>query len=358
MPLIFVFDSASGVDDLSISSGNSTPIEDISTGVDTVAVAKLITILDTGIGIDELNRTGADNSNPIVEEFTTGVDDIVISVAFTLTDGLNATEAIGQNSTSTFSLAIAETTTGVDAVSIAVSIAVTDVGVGTDTDSAPSEILLTDTSSGTDEVTVNNLKIITDTGFGDDSSIESSPPASTPSAPPATPATVISLVKNPTLPGYVELFKIDCTEIPGLNVIYYVTANVNSNNTKVTFGGNTYEPYPVILTGFEQSGEGAPARPTLTIGNINILFGTLSFLFEDIIGAKIIYYRTFAAYLGTGSEVSAPPLTFYIGKKVSHTIKGVTWELRSPIDKERSFLPKRQMLKRDFPGLGINKAIQ
>jgi hypothetical protein len=31
--------------------------------------------------------------------------------------------------------------------------------------------------------------------------------------------------------------------------------------------------------------------------------------------------------------------------------------LRSPLDKERAFLPKRQMLRRDFPGLSINKHV-
>lgn len=160
-----------------------------------------------------------------------------------------------------------------------------------------------------------------------------------------------------TLPAFVELYEIDCTNIPEINTVYYLTP-MTSSNAKVFFGGTAYDPFPIAIDGLEQSAEGAPARPMIAVANINKLFGSLSFLYEDLIGCKVTYIRTFEIYLGTAERISAPPLKFTIAKKVSHNSQGVSWEVRSPLDKERAYLPGRQMLKKDFPGLGINKRIR
>ncbi|RKZ02643.1 hypothetical protein DRQ25_18450, partial [Candidatus Fermentibacteria bacterium] len=156
---------------------------------------------------------------------------------------------------------------------------------------------------------------------------------------------------------FIELFEVDCTNIPEINTVYYLTPMVDGAS-KVHFGNNDYDPFPIDIEGIDQSSEGAPARPTVVIANINKLFGSLSFLYEDLVGCTVTYIRTFAIYLDTANKISAPPLKYTISRKVSHTSKGLSWELRSPLDKERAFLPGRQMLKRDFPGLGINKSIR
>lgn len=163
-------------------------------------------------------------------------------------------------------------------------------------------------------------------------------------------------VKQPVTSAYVELFDIDCTNIAGIGVVYRLTPNVN-NGSNVLFGGDTYIPYPIQITDYSQKIDGAPARPRLNISNINKVFGILSFSFEDLIGAKVTYYRTFADYLGQPTKISASPLKFEIARKTAHNMTGMSFELRSHLDKERAVLPKRQMLKRDFPGLGINKMI-
>lgn len=163
-------------------------------------------------------------------------------------------------------------------------------------------------------------------------------------------------VKQPIVSAYVELFDIDCSNIPGIGVIYRLTPNTNGSSA-VLFGGDTYVPYPIQITDYSQKIDGAPARPKLNISNINKVFGLLSFTFEDLIGAKVIYYRTFSTYLGQPTKISAAPLKFEIARKTAHNMTGMSFELRSPLDKERAVLPKRQMLKRDFPGLGINKMV-
>ena len=165
-----------------------------------------------------------------------------------------------------------------------------------------------------------------------------------------------------TLSPYVELFEMDCTSIPGLGNIYYFT----TNKTPITYGNIIYQPFPLKLSGIDITSDGAPARPTIEISNISnsdgsILkfIGSLAFLYQDIIGAKITYIRTFSDYLNiNNSRISGPPLKFFIAKKTSHNKLSLAFELRSFLDKERAYLPKRQMLKRDFPGLGLNKNIQ
>ena len=163
------------------------------------------------------------------------------------------------------------------------------------------------------------------------------------------------LTKQSTLPAYIELFDIDCTLING--TIYRLTPNVAGNGTPIQFGENSYTPYPIEIIGYSTTSDEAPARPTLNISNINKVFGMLSFTLQDIIGAKVTYYRTFENYLNQSTKVSAAPLKFTIARKTAHNPAVLSFELRSPLDSDRGMLPKRQMLKRDFPGLGINKVL-
>ena len=192
-------------------------------------------------------------------------------------------------------------------------------------------------------------------------------------------------------PVYIELFKIDLskTNEAGLaGSILYLTpmtdvstapinylqsqTNLQLNaqtgealttvgslaNSQISFGGNTYSPFPLQITGIESSSEGAPARPALGISNISKYIGNLVFAYNDLIGAEVIYIRTFSSYLGTAQEVSMPPMRFQIAKKTSHNKLAINFELRQFNDRERAYMPKRQMLKKDFPGLGINKNVR
>lgn len=175
--------------------------------------------------------------------------------------------------------------------------------------------------------------------------------------------TVAQLVLKSELPAYVELFQIDCTSIPGIGITYYLTPGT-ANNTTIMFGLQAYTPFPIQISGLEHSSEGAPARPRIDIANVTKLFGSLAFLYQDLVGAKVVYIRTWEPYLNLPSSISAAPLKLYVSKKLNHEGAGLSFELRSVLDKERAFLPARQMLKNTdnplnwFPGLSINKAIR
>jgi lambda family phage minor tail protein L len=176
---------------------------------------------------------------------------------------------------------------------------------------------------------------------------------------------VSQTVLTSTVPGLVELFEIDLTStnVPALvgNVFRVATMTDSTdlaNIKAVSFGGNDYVPYPIQISEVSFSSDGAPPRPKLVIANVNKYIGQLAFAYGDIIGATVTYIRTFTPYLNSSSKVSLPPLKYFIAKKTSHNRTTLSFELRDFRDKERAFLPKRQMLKKDFPGLGINKNVR
>lgn len=166
--------------------------------------------------------------------------------------------------------------------------------------------------------------------------------------------TIQTDILKPETPAYLELFSIDFAGIPGLSgLIYYFTP---SSASPITWNGNSYLPWAIQIEGIGMASEGSPIRPTLNIGNLdaNKLIGTIVFGYSDIIGAKVTYVRTFETYIGT--SISLAPIKLLIGRKLSHNSKTISFELRSPLDKERGFLPHRQALKKDFPGLGLVKS--
>lgn len=171
--------------------------------------------------------------------------------------------------------------------------------------------------------------------------------------------TIAQDILKPIVPAYIELFEIDLskTNIPELSGTIFRCTNFDVSYAGILFGGDVYIPFPIELTGISQTSSGAPARPTLNIANINKYFGSLTFKYNDIIGATVVYIRTFEPYLDLPSRLSLPPMKFHIAKKVLHNKYGLSFELRSPLDKERAVMPRNQMLKRDYPGLGVNKRV-
>lgn len=168
---------------------------------------------------------------------------------------------------------------------------------------------------------------------------------------------VNDLIKH-ELPAYIELFDINALTI---NAQYYRFTTMVNGTSKVAWGGHTYDPFPLAISGIEQHSTGAPSRPQLSVANVDRFFGTLVQTMEDMVGAEVTYRRTFANYLNT--YISAAPMRFLVNRKLSHNKTGVVFELKFFMDMDKLYLPKRQMLrdsvdktgKDNFPGLGINK---
>lgn len=188
--------------------------------------------------------------------------------------------------------------------------------------------------------------------------------------------TLEALVKESELPPYIELFEIDLSAISYTNV--FITPSTRDplgiilgassrtvNGQLKEIPERTFLPYPVAISGLETTSDGSFSRPRLDIANIDKFFGKLSFSFGDLVGCKVKYIQTFADYLESG--ITFPERVFTIGKKISHNVKGISFELRYPLDTERGFMPKNQILRdphlnrfgelEEVPGVGLSKYI-
>lgn len=166
--------------------------------------------------------------------------------------------------------------------------------------------------------------------------------------------TIAQDLQKPALPALIKLFEIDATAITGS--VYRFTPMTNGA-VKVNWGGFDWDPFPIDLQGISHTSSGAPARPKVSVSNVDGFFRFLVNQYEDLTGAKLIYRETFSSYLGT--SISMPPLYYTLAKKLEDNKIAIIFELKSAGDVDNKWLPSRQMLRDSplpFPGLGVNKS--
>lgn len=124
----------------------------------------------------------------------------------------------------------------------------------------------------------------------------------------------------------------------------------------ITFGGQTFEPMALEVSGLEMRSDGKASAPTLSMANnINGIQGAVSaycLRFGDFAGAKIKVITTLAKYLdaanfsgGNASANSNESKTqlWFIEQKTSENASTVTFELSNPVDFEGLKIPTRQI---------------
>jgi lambda family phage minor tail protein L len=172
-------------------------------------------------------------------------------------------------------------------------------------------------------------------------------------------------VHQSTVSSYITLIQIDCTNIPAINQIFYISPS-GTESTTIEFNGHTYSPFPAQITGEGVTASDAPKRPQLALSNVNNLFGVLAFDYSDLAGCRVTHIITFSEYLGIGSSISKAPTKYEIRKKLSQDVATLSFELGSLTDRERSYLPRKIMLKTETtapytlycPALGLNKVLK
>ncbi|BBU84230.1 hypothetical protein EIMP300_56300 [Escherichia coli] len=90
----------------------------------------------------------------------------------------------------------------------------------------------------------------------------------------------------------VVLWEIDLTVQGGER--YFFCNELNEKGEPVTWQGRQYQAYPIDGSGFEMSGKGSSARPSLTVSN---LFGLVTGMAEDLqslVGATVVRRRVYA----------------------------------------------------------------
>ena len=139
-------------------------------------------------------------------------------------------------------------------------------------------------------------------------------------------------------------------------VFAYFTSAIDQDLTSIQFrdtGGTvrTYTPIPIELEGFDVQSDGAIARPTMTVANIESTFkdalGGLGF--EDLIGKRITRRTTQEKYLVGNTGDSTPPVefpsvTYVIDRIASKSVMSVVFELAAPFDLAGIKLPRRVVI--------------
>lgn len=105
--------------------------------------------------------------------------------------------------------------------------------------------------------------------------------------------------------------------------------------------GLQYYPWPAQVEGLESNSDGAPASPTLTVGNVDNSITALCLAFEDMLQAKVTIRETMAKYLDAANFPDGNPDAdpeqeaveiWFIDRKSFEDDETVQFELASPAD--------------------------
>ena len=176
---------------------------------------------------------------------------------------------------------------------------------------------------------------------------------------------------NPS--SLIELFTVTLdSSLHAATTVYRFHDGSNMNSSgELVWEGNTYQRFPVKAEGFEFTGKGQIPRPKFTVSNA---LGTITALMalvnqttpgNDLTGAKFTRIRTLARYIdaanftggtnpfGTPDPSSKlPDEIYFIDRKLSENRDTVEFELVSELDLLNLRLPRRQVTKDIFPGVG------
>jgi len=161
-------------------------------------------------------------------------------------------------------------------------------------------------------------------------------------------STVVTEIQSLTPNALIELFILD-TNVIGFDTVDYFYPGTDANRNPIVFQGITYEPWPLEVTGYEFTGQGATPQPQLTISNIGGIVSATALQTGDLVGAKVTRIRTFAKFLDDQPTADPTqqlvPDIYYVNRKVSETGTEVQFELTPAFDVVGLQLPSRQILQ-------------
>jgi len=144
----------------------------------------------------------------------------------------------------------------------------------------------------------------------------------------------------------VELFEITVKDNTATYQFWRFTNNEDSN---VNYNLNTYTRLPIMIDGVgERFGE-APAQPTLTVSNISLDIQDQVIQYGGMVGSEVVYIRIFE----DGEKISETK--YIIEQKLSHNKHAISFKLASVLDRASVKLPRRQVLRNDFPGVAKSR---
>jgi lambda family phage minor tail protein L len=145
------------------------------------------------------------------------------------------------------------------------------------------------------------------------------------------------------------MYELDATAMGGS--LYRFTQHDNYG-AAVVWNGQSYNPYPIIASGFDMKANGALPRPTIAIANVNGFISAICRTTSDLIGAKVTRIRTFLKYLdavnfpggvnpNANPAVELPREIWRIDRRSAETRDQVAFEMAAPWDVNGVKLPRR-----------------
>ena len=183
----------------------------------------------------------------------------------------------------------------------------------------------------------------------------------------------ISELQKPNPSAIIQLYELELVE-----GTHYATGNPDNVTTtycwhsgmtaagagSIVFNSKTYTPMPIEAEGFDYKGgeNESQSRPILRISNLLSTVSTI--LIEvnkitpgnDLLNAKVTRIRTAAMFLDGESTANTSATSrneiYFVERKSTENRSIVEFELSQFSDLPGFKIPKRQVLPRQFPGIG------
>jgi lambda family phage minor tail protein L len=156
----------------------------------------------------------------------------------------------------------------------------------------------------------------------------------------------------------IELYTLDCTPLGG--AVVHFTNTESTAGTSISFGGVAYTPIPLQTAGWEFTSTGNQPSPTITISNVSRQLLSYTVTLGDLVGARLTKIVTVGRFLDDGDTPDSSqflgPEVYVIDQKTAHTNQFITWQLVGVLNQVNQYLPRRQVLRKDFPGVSRERA--
>ncbi|MEM8171448.1 phage minor tail protein L [Morganella morganii] len=145
-----------------------------------------------------------------------------------------------------------------------------------------------------------------------------------------------------------NLYEVDLSRFGGN--IYRFHDGMNGLLKPVIWQGNRYDPYPVQVTGFSVTAQGASARPKMTFANIDGLLTAINNDYDDALGAIVTRRQVMEQYLDAvnfpdGNNQADPSREavqkFVIEQRENSDSDFVTYVLALPTETDNAQIPAR-----------------
>jgi lambda family phage minor tail protein L len=313
-------------------------VADSGVGTESIVTqVRTITIPDSGIGTENIILAGASGSLLLL---LFGQNLAPATQIISVPDNGIGTEIVIIDTKKV----VPDSGLGVEISAVAAKIAVADSGTGTETLLIQNYSQVPDSSIGTAIAQLWFSKNVPDSGAGVEGiKILSST------------YSYITEEGNKLNPDtYLELFDFDATmlldknNVPG-TISYYTNTPTGGGLLPLTWRGNNYYPLPFEMTGIDTRGDGtAPARPNISITNVNQFLLAAVLALGDLEGMKVTRWRTFYKFTDNGSQPNSamyyPIDEWIVTKKAAQSKSGIQFEMGTSLDRPGLRLPRKLIL--------------